>query len=132
MKRYQFNKLIRSKLQNRMIREGVIINASPLTHEQYIEQLKNKIIEEANEVTKANSTDSLIIELADVMEVIHAIANASNINMQNIEDARLTKKEINGHFTSLDYINYIEVSSTNYKVIDYLENKDRPYVNEKA
>lgn len=128
MKRYQFNKLIRSKLQDKMKKEGVIVNSTSLTQDQYIHQLKNKIIEEANEVMEAKTLDNLITELADVMEVIHAIIEVYKMNILDVEAARLKKRDINGHFTSNDYVNYIDVSPDNRKVIEYLENKDRPYI----
>lgn len=130
MKRYQFNKLIRNKLQDRMKKEGVIVNSTQLTIDQYIHQLKNKIIEEAQEVAEAKTLENLITELADVMEVIHAITEVCKVNMVEIELARLKKRDINGYFTVDDYVNYIDVALDNHKVIEYLENKDRPYINE--
>ncbi len=127
MKRYQFNKLIRSKLPDRMINEGVRINSSKLSSEEYISQLKNKLLEEAEEVSLATDREHLITELADVVEVLYAISEASDINMDDIEKSRLEKRAINGHFHSDNYIHYIEVDNNNHKVIEYLNNKDRPY-----
>lgn len=127
MKRYQFNKLIRSRLPARMIEEGVKINSSKLSSEEYMLQLKNKLLEEAEEVSLATDREHLITELADVVEVIYAISDASDINMSDIEKARLKKRSINGHFHSDNYIHYIEVDNNNHKVIEYLNNKDRPY-----
>lgn len=62
-----------------------------------------------------------------MLEVIRAIADANAISMEDIENAQLKKREINGHFLPENYINYIEVVEDNHKVIDYLENKNRPY-----
>ena len=127
MKRYQFNKLIRSKLPARMIREGVTINGKQLCDEDYIAQLKNKIVEEANEVSDAVTKENLTAELADVVEVIHALAKASDITIEEIEAARLEKRAVNGHFQASNYVNYIEVAESNHKVIEYLDNKERHY-----
>ncbi len=127
MKKYQFNKLIRSKLPARMIDEGVSINSSKLSVNDYIMQLKNKIVEEAKEVLHAKNNEHLTIELADVLEVIYAISEASNINIEDIEKARLEKRNVNGHFEADNYIHYIKVAEDNHKVIEYLNNKDRPY-----
>lgn len=127
MKRYQFDKLIRSKLPVRMANEGVIINGTKLSDAEYIEKLKNKIVEEAQEVSLAKDKEHLKTELADVIEVIHAIAKASDIEIVEIEKARLEKREVNGHFQADNYIHYIEVAEDNHKVIEYLNNKDRPY-----
>ena len=127
MKRYQFDKLIRSKLPERMIREGVTINSKQLCDEEYVMQLKNKIVEEANEVSNAVTKESLTAELADVVEVIHSIAKASSIEMAEIEAARLEKRAVNGHFQASTYVNYIEVAEDNHEVIEYLDNKERHY-----
>lgn len=127
MRRYQFNKLIRSKLPMRMIDEGVIINSTELSKKEYIVQLKNKIVEEAEEVLLASSQENLKTELADVLEVIQAIAEVTGIKMQEIEEYRLEKLAVNGRFQANNYINYIEVEKDNHKVIEYLNNKDRPY-----
>ena len=127
MKKYQFNKLIRSKLPERMALEGVSINGHKLSRADYLQQLKHKIVEEASEVLEASTKANLITELADVLEVIHALAKASDIDMNDIEAARLEKRNINGYFHADNYINYIEVAQDNHRVIEYLENKDRPY-----
>ena len=127
MRKYPFNKLIRSKIPARMIEEGVVINAQKLEIQEYIAQLKQKIIEEAIEVSETNSREDLIIELADVLEVIYAIAEATSISQVEIEQARIEKREINGHFKPEHYIHYIQVASDNHKVIEYLENKNRSY-----
>lgn len=127
MIRYEFNKLIRSKIPKRMIVENVSINGKELSDCEFIAELKNKIVEEAQEVSSATDRENLIAELADVTEVIHAIAKASDITLEEIESERLTKLEVNGDFQAPNYINYIEVEEDNHKVIEYQNNKNRPY-----
>lgn len=127
MKRYQFDKLIRSKIPLRMKDEGVFVYSNSLSESDYLNALKKKIVEEAQEVHDANSKEDLITELADVMEVIYSIAQASKINLDEIEVARAKKRDINGDFLPENFINYIEVAEDNQKVIDYLENKNRHY-----
>lgn len=127
MIKYEFNKLIRSKIPARMVEENVSIYSSCLSDQEYIAELKNKILEEAKEVSLAEDRENLIAELADVTEVIHAIAKASDINMEEIEAERLNKATVNGHFQPNNYIHYIEVEKDNHKVIEYLNNKNRSY-----
>lgn len=109
-----------------MISEGVVINGAKLSEEEYIVQLKNKIVEEAKEVQQATDLAHLKMELADVLEVIHAIAEASSFDLQDIEEERIKKRNINGYFQANNYVNYIEVAKDNHVVIEYLENKNRP------
>lgn len=126
MKRYEFNKLIRHKLPERMSINGVKINGQQLDQNQYLAKLNEKLIEETKEVIEAKG-DHLKIELADVLEVIHAIAYANNFTIEQIEEARIKKCETNGHFSPEHYINYIEVALDNKKVIDYMESDDKKY-----
>lgn len=107
--------------------EGVVVNSNSLSELAYMTELKKKIIEEAQEVHDANSKEDLTTELADVMEVIHAIAEANQISIEEIKAAQAKKREVNGYFLPENYINYIEVAEDNHKVIEYLENKNRPY-----
>lgn len=127
MKRYEFNKLVRHKLPARMELEGVVIDSKHLNDEEYKYQLKRKLLEEANEVVKANSIDQLKRELEDVLEVIHALALNYNISFYDIEQERLKKREINGYFSPESYINFIEISLEDKKLIEYLEKDDRDY-----
>ena len=127
MKRYEFNKLVRNKLPARMNQEGVVITGKALGKEEYSLQLKHKLLEEASEVMEANSISNIRRELADVLEVIHAIAQNYDISLEDIENERLEKREVNGHFVPEHYIHYIEVALDNKKVIDYLEDDNRHY-----
>jgi len=124
MKRFEFNKLIRSKLPERMREEGVTLNLKNLSSEEYIEALKEKILEEAKEVAEANSKADLTEELGDLMEVMLTIAESQGINLSDIEQARLKKREQNGFFAPENYACYVELAEGNKKVMEYLENKN--------
>jgi predicted house-cleaning noncanonical NTP pyrophosphatase (MazG superfamily) len=128
MIKYDFNKLIRNKLPARMKEEGVIVHSEKLDKEQYVRKLKLKLLEEAQEVTEATGKESIIKELADVLEVIHALALELGSNIDAVESERLVKCEANGYFEPGNYVHYIEVPKDNKTVIDYLAGKDRPYV----
>ncbi|WPX98600.1 Nucleoside triphosphate pyrophosphohydrolase [Candidatus Megaera polyxenophila] len=127
MKRYNFNKLIRSNLPERMKKEGVYLSGRPLTDEEFAKELKNKLVEEAGEVQDTQSREDLIKELADVMEVIETITSLHSITKEEIEKERLLKCQINGHFLAANFVDYIEVPITNRKVIEYLQKRNRPY-----
>jgi predicted house-cleaning noncanonical NTP pyrophosphatase (MazG superfamily) len=127
MKRYQFNKLVRSKLPARMTDEGMVINGCALADEEYVMQLKRKLMEEAEEVSLSTTRENLVVELADVMEVMHALTKAASIDLSEVEAARLEKRDANGDFHADHYINYVEVALDNQKVINYLDNKNRSY-----
>jgi predicted house-cleaning noncanonical NTP pyrophosphatase (MazG superfamily) len=127
MKKYSFNKLIRSNLPKRMSQEGIGVFGRQLKFEEFAKELRNKLIEEATEVLEADSKINLIKELADVMEVILHISSLHDITEEQIEQERLVKLTTNGHFAPENFIDYIEVPNDNYRMIDYLENRNRPY-----
>lgn len=127
MKKYQFNKLIRSKLPERMNLEGVNIIGRHLNDEEFILELKNKLVEEAIEVRDTDSKDDLIKELADIMEVIESIISVHSITKEEVEKERIVKSEVNGHFLPANFVDYIEVPVNNQKLTEYLENRNRPY-----
>jgi len=127
MKRYNFNKLIRSNLPERMKKEGVYLSGRPLTDEEFAKELKNKLVEEAGEVQDTQSREDLIKELADVMEVIETLTSLRGITKEEIEKERLLKGQTNGHFLAANFVDYIEVPVSNHKVIEYLEKRNRPY-----
>lgn len=127
MKKYNFNKLIRSNLPERMKKEGVELFGRHLTDEEFAKELKNKLVEEAGEVQDTHSREDLIKELADVMEVIETLTSLHGITKEEIEKERLLKCQINGHFLAVNFVDYIEVPITNRKVIEYLQKRNRPY-----
>jgi len=85
MKKYNFNKLIRSNLPERMKKEGVELFGRHLTDEEFAKELKNKLVEEAGEVQDTDSREDMIKELADVMEVIEALTLLHGITKEEIE-----------------------------------------------
>lgn len=127
MIKFEFNKLIRNKIHERMPGEGVVVNNSTLSQTEFILKLKEKLLEEAAEVAAGKKIEDLVIELADTLEVIYALADACEIDFKDIEQARFEKTLINGKFGASNYINYIEVAEDNIKVIDYLKDKHRHY-----
>ena len=110
-----------------MIEEGVRVNRNVLNKEQFIKQLKKKLVEEAKEVQESNNREEVIKELADVSEVIKAIIKEMSLEPQMIEEERQIKANENGTFCPKCYVNFIEVASDNKEVISYLESKNRPY-----
>ena len=68
---------------------------------EYKKELLNKLKEECNEVVDAfnngTSTD-MVMELADVLEVINYLAKSINVNMQEVDNVAMMKKMKNGGF----------------------------------
>ena len=96
--RFRVQKLIRDRLPAIMRAQGLQVFDRRLNDAEFIVALKDKLLEEAQEVGAATSQVDLIDELADVMEVIAALADASGVPLQAVEERRQAKRAERGGF----------------------------------
>lgn len=89
-----YNKLIRDKMRTIIENDCKSVKFSVVTGKEKEIALKNKLIEEVNEYVESGH----VTELADILEVIHAICEFKNVNFDEIEQIRTTKKEKKGGF----------------------------------
>ncbi|HDI02210.1 MAG TPA: hypothetical protein ENF93_01040 [Ignisphaera sp.] len=73
---------------------GVVIHRA--TRDELDLFLRLKLVEEAIEFALSNSVE----ELADVLEVVYAIAKLRGLSIEHIEELRLSKRELRGGFDS--------------------------------
>ena len=90
----KYNKLVRDKIPEYIKSKGKV----PITHiadeTEYWEKLKEKLQEEVNEFLK----DGNIEEIADILEVIDAIANYKKFSREDIERIKEKKADERGKF----------------------------------
>lgn len=96
--RFRVQKLIRDRLPAIMRAQGLQVFDRRLNDAEFVTALKDKLLEEAQEVVAATGQDDLIEELADVMEVIAALADASGVPLQAVEERRRAKRAERGGF----------------------------------
>lgn len=73
-------KLIRDKIADFVLKErGEVLTTRVASSEELLQLLKNKILEEAEEVFKANTKEELAEEMADLLEVMKSLAEKENI-----------------------------------------------------
>ena len=96
--RFRVQKLIRDRLPEMMRAQGLAVFDRSLDDQEFVAALKDKLIEEAREVQDAASPGELAEELADVMEVILALAKVSGLDMGQIESLRAAKRAERGGF----------------------------------
>lgn len=91
----QYNKLVRDKIPAIINASGSVAHTKILNNDDdYLKALKNKLVEEALEVQRTPVPN----ELADVIEVVHAIAKHQGVSVLEIEKLRLKKNQTNGSF----------------------------------
>ena len=90
----KYNKLVREKIPEIIMRSGKHCEFSTLDDSDFLAMLDAKLIEELNEYQESKSLE----ELADLLEVIMAVAKARGSSFDEIEAIRKDKVEKRGGF----------------------------------
>ena len=94
MKVITYNKLVRDRIPAIIEKDGKICTTEILSDEEYLKMLDAKLDEELAEYHK----DQNVEELADLLEVIYAVAGARGYSIAELEQVRLEKAEQRGAF----------------------------------
>lgn len=121
MPRFKTDILIRDKRLKQMQQNGVNVNYEILGQEEYLHELKLKLVEEAKECfnTPSREKDELSKELADVLEVIDYLIKTANLNPDKILAYKKQKHENLGGFDLRIKTNFIEIDEENKSELDY-------------
>jgi predicted house-cleaning noncanonical NTP pyrophosphatase (MazG superfamily) len=102
-----YNKLVRDKIPQIIESKGNKFSAKVLTDEDYIKYLKEKAYEELDEYCVAETDGEAMEELADLLEVIRALAKHHGSFIDEVVAVRIDKAEKRGGFQ--DKVFLIEV-----------------------
>ena len=94
-----FNKLVRDKIPEIIESNNEVAIYRILESNEYRQELYKKLLEEANEVINSKNSNDLIVELADVLEVLRAFAELENKELCDIIDLANQKKLKRGGFS---------------------------------
>lgn len=90
----KYNKLVRDKIPDIIKKNG----DTPTTHiandEEYLEKLLQKLQEEVGEYLENNDIE----ELADILEVVYALAKTHGISIEELDKVRIDKLNKSGGF----------------------------------
>ena len=98
------NKLVRDRIPEIIEKSGKTAYRRILNNEEYIEELDRKLNEECAEY----QADKSIEELADMLEVMYAIAQARGYSIEELEQIRAEKAEKRGGFIDKIYLEKVE------------------------
>ncbi len=116
--RFRVEKLIRDNLPQIMRDQGLTVFDRRLDDAAYVAALKDKLVEEALEAQAATDASDLTDELADLSEVIQALAAANGVALEEIETRRLIKRAERGGFDDRVYNAAVE-AETGLPAADY-------------
>lgn len=92
-----YNKLVRDNIPEIIKNNGESPVVSILDDERYKEELEKKLYEEYKEVIEASGTDR-VEELADMLEVIRALAKLENSTLDEVIEVSNQKVKKRGAF----------------------------------
>ncbi|GAA3068626.1 hypothetical protein GCM10010464_36030 [Pseudonocardia yunnanensis] len=97
-------KLVRDKIPDIIRADGREPDLRRLDAQEYVRELHAKLFEEATELANA-SNSQVAEELADVLEVLRAIARINGVTMAEVDDVAKQKRADRGAFDQRWYLN---------------------------
>ena len=92
----RYEKLVRDKIPQMIEQEGFVPNVRVLDEAEYAEALRTKLTEEVQEYLADRNSE----ELADILEVVYALAALQKTTPQELEAIRKEKAEQRGGFSA--------------------------------
>lgn len=109
MPKFLFNKLVRDKLRDEYTRINQTAQYRKLSKTEYIEALKQKIIEEANEIPVDSTVDEIVSEIGDVQQAIDDLKKLHGISDEQVAQVMRKKFERKGGFSEGTFVETLEI-----------------------
>lgn len=98
------NKLVRDRIVEIIEASGRSCTWRVLGDAEYEAELKRKLGEEVQEFLEAEGKDAAVEELADVLEVVFALAEGMGVSVEDVMRVRERKAEERGGFGGRVYL----------------------------
>jgi len=103
-----YNKLIRDRIPEIIAASGKRYTTSVLKEDEYLVKLREKCQEELNEYSTAQTDQECLQELADLLEVVYALARVHGASPRDLEEIRKSKAEERGGFEKMLFLHEVE------------------------
>ncbi|MCR2803998.1 nucleoside triphosphate pyrophosphohydrolase [Paenibacillus soyae] len=103
-----YNKLVRDKIPQVLEAKGLAFRTRILDETEYRAELQTKLKEEMNELLNATSSEETLEELADILEVVHALTQINGSTTTELEALRAKKADKRGGFQERVYLIDVE------------------------
>ncbi len=124
MRKFKFAKLVRDKIPGNMKKDHTRVVVRVLEDKEYVQELKKKVQEEADELIKA-PFEELAEEVADMQELVDNFLQALKLDKKHLKKLQDTKNKKYGSFKKRLYVEMIEIAEDNEWVKQFLKNPDR-------
>lgn len=116
------NKLIRDKLIEKLTHSGIECNFKVLSDAEYMPALRAKVCEETQEISEAKTRKGLVVEIADLLEVLDALCLANNISKDEISEVKRKKADDRGTFQGRFFVKTFSMNEDHPDVAHYRKN----------
>ncbi|SES61993.1 Predicted house-cleaning noncanonical NTP pyrophosphatase, all-alpha NTP-PPase (MazG) superfamily [Oceanobacillus limi] len=99
-----YKKLVRDLIPQIIEKSGKQFKTKTLNEHEYETALKEKLQEEVTEYVDAETDHDRLEELADILELIHALAYSHGASFEQIESIRKDKVEKRGAYHDRIYL----------------------------
>jgi predicted house-cleaning noncanonical NTP pyrophosphatase (MazG superfamily) len=103
-----YNKLVRDRIPEVISSIGKKFKTKNLSDEEFVLELKKKSFEELEEYVKTENNEEAVEELADLLEIIHALVEAHGSSFDEVEEVRKRKAEKRGSFKEKIFLIEVE------------------------
>ncbi|REJ07743.1 nucleoside triphosphate pyrophosphohydrolase [Halobacillus trueperi] len=103
-----YNKLVRDLIPKIIEDQGKSLKTQILSDEAYRKELRTKLKEEMNEYLEADNDKDAVEELADVLELMNALAKQHGSSITEVEEVRKQKAEKRGAFEEKVFLVHVE------------------------
>ena len=99
-----YNKLVRDNIPDIIMSNGENPITRILSNEEYKEELEKKLYEEYQEVLNTTNSEDRIEELADMLEIIIALAKLEDKTLDDVVEVAKAKRLKRGGFDKKIYL----------------------------
>lgn len=103
-----YNKLVRDRIPEIIEQSGKKCTTEILDDKEYVIALKKKLREELAEYEEAETNETAIEELADMLEIIHSLVRVHGTDMNQLEAVRKEKALKRGAFREKVFLIEVE------------------------
>lgn len=103
-----FNKLVRDKIPEIIAKQGKKVTFRVLQDDEKEQALKDKLIEEVQELINAETREQVIEEMADIQEVLIALRSKYKIRLVEVQTVGVNKHAKRGGFENGYFLESVE------------------------
>jgi predicted house-cleaning noncanonical NTP pyrophosphatase (MazG superfamily) len=124
MRKFKSNRLVRDKIIAGIVAEGSKAGFRILNDEEYQEELKKKVREEANELPEAEG-EEVLKELADIQETVDCLVKALGLSKKQLRETQKQKRVKAGSFKKRHFLETVEMADDCKWLDYYLKSTDK-------